>query len=80
VSYAGGSSAEWIIEDYGNSAGTPVPFADFGTVAFNNLTTSLPSWSLTADDAIGLGDSNDLLLAAPSPPDSSGNFSVIYTG
>ena len=80
VSYAGGSSAEWIIEDYGLSNGTQVSFADFGTVAFHNLTTSLPSWSLTAADAIGLRDRNYLLLAAPSSPDSSGNFSLNYTG
>jgi hypothetical protein len=79
VSYSGGTSAEWIIEDYGDSNGNPVPFADFGTVAFNTLTTSLPSWSLTPSDAIGLGDSNGFLLGAPSAPSGNG-FSVTYTG
>jgi hypothetical protein len=81
VSYAGGTSAEWIVEDYGLSDGTQVPFADFGTVDFHDLTTSMPSWSLTPDEAIGLSDSTGLLLlAAPSSPDSLGNFSVSYTG
>jgi hypothetical protein len=79
VSYNGGSSAEWIIEDFGLANGAQVPFADFGTVAFNNLTTSLPSWSLTNSDAIGLRDQNYLLLAAPSAPSGNG-FSVTYTG
>ena len=77
VSYTGGSSAEWIIEDF-VSNGSQVPFADFGTVTFGDLTTSLSSWSLNAGDAIGLG-ANGLLLAAPSAP-SSDAFSVIYTG
>jgi hypothetical protein len=79
VSYNGGSSAEWIIEDYGLSNGAQVPFADFGTVAFTNLATSIPSWSLTPGEAIGLGDQNGLLLAAPSAPSGTG-FSVTYTG
>ncbi len=79
VSYNGGSSAEWIMEDYGLSDGTPVPFADFGTVAFSKLTTSLPSWTLTASEAVGISDKNGLLLAAPSAP-SGDAFSVTYTG
>lgn len=83
VSYAGGSSAEWILEDFGQGAsGSPVPFADFGTVSFENLTTSLASWSLTSDEAIGLSDpgGSGLLLAAPSAPDASNGFSITYTG
>jgi hypothetical protein len=79
VSYNGGSSAEWIIEDYGLANGPQVPFADFGTVAFSNLATSIPSWSLTPGEEIGLGDQNGLLLAAPSAPSGFG-FSVTYTG
>jgi Peptidase A4 family len=79
VAYTGGSSAEWIVEDFGLSNGNLVPFADFGTVAFSNLTTSLPSWSLTPADAIGLRDKSGLLLAAPSEPAGTG-FSVAYTG
>jgi Peptidase A4 family len=80
VTYTGGLSAEWIVEDYGTDAG-PVPFADFGTVAFTNLTTNLASWSLTNKEKVGLGDRSGLLLAAPSNPDSTGKgFSVSYTG
>jgi hypothetical protein len=79
VSYNGGSSAEWIVEDPGLSNGSQAPFADFGTVAFNNLTTSLSSWNLTGSDAIGLSDKYNDLLAAPSAPSSNG-FSVTYTG
>jgi Peptidase A4 family len=79
VSYNGGSSAEWIVEDYGLSDGSQVPFADFGTVALNNLTTSLSSWNLNTGDALGIGDKYGDLLAAPSAP-SGGGFSVTYTG
>jgi hypothetical protein len=79
VSYNGGSSAEWIIEDpqYGN--GTQAPLVHFGTVAFANLTTSLASWSLNSAQAIGIGNNKGLLLAAPSAPAGNG-FSVTYTG
>lgn len=79
VSYSGGRSAEWIVEDYGTSGGL-VPFADFGTLAFTNLTASIP-FVLTGNEEVGLGDKSGLLLAAPSAPDSTGKgFSVAYTG
>lgn len=36
-----GSTAEWIVEDYGSSDGSgPVPFADFGSVTFRNTYAS----------------------------------------
>lgn len=80
VSYSGGHTAEWIVEDYATSSGL-VPFADFGKVTFAGLTTSLPTWSLTAKEQVGLGNTSGLLLAAPSAPDSTGKaFSVTYTG
>lgn len=80
VSYTGGRTAEWIVEDYGTTSGL-VPFADFGTVTFTNLATSLPAWSLTAKEQVGLADKSGLLLAAPSAPDATGKgFSVSYTG
>jgi Peptidase A4 family len=80
ITYAGGRTAEWIVEDYATSAGL-VPFADFGTVTFSNLATSLPSWALTAKEQVGLGDKNGFLLAEPSAPDSTGKgFSVAYRG
>jgi hypothetical protein len=81
VSYSGGLTAEWIVEDYGTAGGSLVPFADFGTVTFTGLATNLPTWGLTASEQVGLGDRNGLLLAVPSAPDSSGKgFSVAYTG
>lgn len=81
ASYAGGDTAEWIVEAPTNAAtGSIVPPADFGTLAFTNLTTSLPSWALTSGEQLGLRE-GPLLLAAPSAPDSSGRgFSVSYTG
>jgi len=79
-SYAGGYTAEWIVEDFAFSAGSFVPLADFGRAAFTGLTTSLPSWALTQAEQVGLG-AGPLLLAEPSGPDSSGRgFSVTYIG
>jgi Peptidase A4 family len=79
VSYAGAYTAEWIVEAYGTSGGGQTQLADFGTIAFTNVKTSLPSWSLTTNEAVGLGDKNGYLLAAPSAPQGDG-FSVAYTG
>jgi hypothetical protein len=80
LSYGGGYTAEWIVEDFGLSNGSFVPFADFGSVAFTGLTTSLPSWALTSHEQVGLGH-GPLLLAEPTGPDSTGRgFSVTYTG
>ena len=80
ITYSGGHTAEWIVEDYATHAGL-VPFADFGKVTFTNLTTNLPTWALTTKEQVGLGDRSGLLLAAPSAPDSTGKgFSVSYTG
>jgi hypothetical protein len=81
ASYAGGSTAEWIVEQFGTVSGSVVPLADFGRVGFSALATSLPSWALTAGEQVGIGDRHGLLWAAPSAPDSSGRgFSVSYTG
>jgi len=81
VTYKGGYTAEWIVEQFGTISGALVPLADFGKVAFAGLATSLPSWTLTSGEQVGIGDENGLLWAAPSGPDSSGRgFSVSYTG
>jgi Peptidase A4 family len=81
IAYSGGTTAEWIVEDYATTGGVLVPFADFGTVTFSNLVASVPSWTLTAKEQVGLGDKSGLLLAEPSAPDSTGKaFSVAYTG
>lgn len=81
VAYAGGYTAEWIVEQFGTTTGFVVPLADFGKVAFTGLTTNLASWGLTSDEQVGIGDQHGLLWAAPSAPDASGRgFSVSYTG
>jgi hypothetical protein len=80
VTYSGGLTAEWIVEAF-QSRGVQVPLADFGSVAFTGLTTSLPSWGLTGDEQVGLGDDRGYLYAAPSGPDSSNfGFSITFTG
>lgn len=80
LTYSGGTTAEWIVEDFSSVNGL-VPFADFGTVTFTGLATSVPAWALTANEQVGLGEESGLLLAAPSAPDSTGKgFSVAYTG
>ena len=77
VAYSGGYTAEWIVESFSLYVG----LADFGRVTFTGLTTSLPSWGLTGDEQLGLGDAFGFLYAAPSAPDSSKyGFSVSYTG
>jgi hypothetical protein len=79
-SYAGGYTAEWIAEAPTDaSTNTIVPLADFGTIAFTGLTTSLPSWALTNSEQSGIGDTNGFLYAAPSTPSGNG-FSVTFTG
>ncbi|MDA8034597.1 MAG: G1 family endopeptidase, partial [Actinomycetota bacterium] len=70
LSYAGGTSAEWIAEDY-EQAGALVPLADFGTVGFSSLTTSLPSWSLSGADAVEIVQGGNV-LALPSAPGPDG--------
>jgi hypothetical protein len=81
IDYSGGYTAEWIVEDEGVGFAQPgvyEPFADYGTVAFSNLTTSLSSWSLTSGDAMAIVQ-NGSILSVPSAPSGNG-FSVNYTG
>jgi hypothetical protein len=79
LSYSGGYTAEWIVEDPEAAAtATPESFADYGTVTFSDLTTSLSSWSLTSSEAVEIMQGNTV-LSTPSPPSTDG-FSVSYTG
>jgi len=80
LSYLGGYTAEWIVEDYqqGGIGGAYVPFANYGTVTFTNLTTSLSPWSLTPGEGVEIVQ-NGTVLSEPSFPSNSG-FSVSYTG
>ena len=66
LTYAGGTTAEWIVEDFDRNS-TEVPFADFGTVSFGDLTTSLSSWSLTPDEQWGIVQGGSVLGSALSP-------------
>lgn len=75
--YSGGYTAEWVVEDFGQN-GSLVPLADYGTVSFSGLTTSLPTWSLTPTVAMEIAQGN-VVLSTPSPPSADG-FSVNYTG
>ncbi|HEY4411615.1 MAG TPA: G1 family glutamic endopeptidase [Gaiellaceae bacterium] len=81
LSYIGGYSAEWIVEDYTESdTQTLTPLANFGTVGFTNLGTSASDWFLTPHEGIELTDSSGNVLAAPSSPGSDGSFTVTYEG
>jgi hypothetical protein len=79
ISYSGGYTAEWIEEDYEQgTSGALVPLADYGTVSFSDLTTSLSSWSLTPSEEFEIAESG-AVLSTPSAPSNDG-FSVSYTG
>ena len=75
ASYAGASSAEWIVEDPGSPV---VPFPDFGTVTFSDLQCS-PSTSIVSDDRVLMQPNTGSLLAAPGLPNDVG-FAVSYSG
>jgi hypothetical protein len=77
LTYSGGTTAEWIVEDFTQN-GSLTPLADFGTVGFSNLTTSSTDWSLASSDGIVLVDQNGVPLATPSQPTGNG-FTVSYT-
>jgi hypothetical protein len=79
LSYAGGYTAEWIVEDTGNAiTGGLFPFANYGSVTFSNITTDLSPWYLTADDGIEIVQ-NGVALSVPSPI-VNGGFTVTYMG
>lgn len=79
LSYSGAYTAEWIVEDYTEpDSATMIPFADFGTVNFTGLQTSLSPWHLTANEGIAIAQ-NGVVLSTPSLPSSDG-FSVSYVG
>jgi peptidase A4-like protein len=81
AAYSGGYTAEWIVDDFEQADMPLVPLADFGSIAFSGLTASLPSWELTADERVGIGDADGNLWAVPTGPDPTGRgFAVRYTG
>lgn len=77
LTYAGGSTAEWIAEDFGQN-GSQITLADYGTVTFSDLGTSLSSWELTPSEGVEIVQ-NGAVLSTPSAPANDG-FSVSYTG
>jgi hypothetical protein len=79
LSYSGGYTAEWIVEDSENATTQALhPLANFGTVTFTNLLSSFTSWSLTPDETWAIAQSG-VTLATPISTTTDG-FSVIYTG
>lgn len=81
LDYAGGYTAEWIVEDYGVNFAQPnvyAPFADYGTVTFSNIVTSMSSWSLSSAEGMAMVQ-NGSVLSTPLAPSGTG-FSVTYTG
>jgi hypothetical protein len=78
LSYSGGYTAEWIVEDPAQSDGTLLPFANYGSVAFTGLATSLSPWYLTPSEGIAIAQSS-VVLSTPSLSANDG-FAVDFTG
>jgi len=81
LSYSGGYTAEWIVEDPGvinEAPGNVQPFANFGSVTFSDMRASFSSWSLTPTEEWRIVQ-NGVTLAAPTNTTSDG-FTVTYTG
>jgi uncharacterized repeat protein (TIGR02543 family) len=81
LSYSGGYTAEWIVEDPGvinEAPGNVQPFASFGAVTFSNMRASFSSWSLTPAEEWGIVQ-NGVTLAAPTATSADG-FTDTYTG
>jgi hypothetical protein len=76
LTFPGGYTAEWIVENYSTGRGL-APFANFGSVSFSELRTSLPSWSLVSSGWLQLVQSG-VTLSAPTDVTSDG-FTVRYT-
>jgi Peptidase A4 family len=77
LSYQGGYTAEWIVEAY-TANDAVVTLANYGSVSFSGLTTSLP-WSLKPNEAETLVQGG-VAVSTPSAPLPDGGFSVSYTG
>ena len=78
LSYSGGHTAEWIVEDPSIVGGSLGAIANYGSVAFSNLETDLATWSLPAIDAVEMVQS-DVTLSVPGAVANDG-FTVDYTG
>jgi hypothetical protein len=78
ISYAGGSTVEWVLERPTPVTGAALPLPDFGTVQFSELRAGLQSWSLNPGEGLAISYNNQI-VAQPSPPGEDG-FSVSYAG
>jgi hypothetical protein len=78
LTYQGGTTDEWIVEDPLASSGSLTPFADFGAVTFSNVQTNLATWSLTTSEGVEIVQ-NGAIYSQPSSPGTNG-FSVNYLG
>jgi hypothetical protein len=77
LTYSGGYTAEWIVED--PSTGSALaPFVNYTTVTFSNLAMSLSSWDLSSDEGWEIVQ-DGTVLSTPSLPGND-EFSVSYTG
>jgi hypothetical protein len=76
LSYRGGYSAEWVVEDPTDSDSKRIEhFANFGSVTFRDLMTNLTHWALPKNDAVVMMQ-RGALLSYPSPVEH-GNFTVL---
>jgi uncharacterized repeat protein (TIGR02543 family) len=77
-SYSGATSAEWIMEDPSDGSGHLLPFANYGTVTFTNLSTDLSVLTLPFSDSYKIVQHSSTLSV---PTQVGGNsFSCSYTG
>ena len=80
MSYAGGTTAEWVVEDPSwRGHKSLVPFANFGKVTFSDLTAGAASLNLDPKEGYAIESNRHVVLAAPSQTGSDG-FTVSYTG
>jgi hypothetical protein len=79
LSYAGGHSAEWIVEDPYATTNMQFPLASYGTVSFGDLHAQIGyPWHLLASQGVEIAHGG-AVISVPSLPVDDG-FSVSYTG
>ena len=79
LSYSGGYTAEWTVEDDTDGATNTInPFANFGTVTWTDLESSFTTWSLTQIETWAVVQ-NGVTIATPTANSGDG-FTVSYTG
>jgi hypothetical protein len=77
--YAGGHSAEWIVEDPYAVTNQQFPLASYGSVTFTAIHADIGyPWQLQPSEAVEIAH-RDAVISTPSPPLGDG-FSVRYTG